>query len=176
MAIIAVEEDYLPVANFAIPSERLEFGAQVVTLSDTQRALWRLGMPILDAGAVAEYKTRAKRVMLWRAIRWLLLAMTALVALVGLGRQWNRAAAVGAAAVALASLFAWLVSRLDLRWSTVPYDAFRRGHSVPGHVSTAATALLEYGVAPESIAVEYLKSDPILFVEDDEKRYDLIIW
>ena len=162
--------------TFAIPSKRLEFDAAVVNLTHVQSALWRLGMPILDAVVVAEYKKRAKRWMLWHAMRWLLLAMTALVALVGLGRQWNRAGAVGAAAAVLAGLFAWLVSRLDLRWSTIGYRDYQRVHTVPGHVSAAASALLECGVAPELIGVEYLKSDPILFVEDAERRYDLIVW
>ena len=48
-------------------------------------------------------------------------------------------------------------------------------------MSAAADELLRCGVPEEQIGVEYLKNDPILFVEDAEqrsgvKRYDLIIW
>jgi hypothetical protein len=60
------------------------------------------------------------------------------------------------------------------------YGTFQDVNVVPTHVSAAANALLSCGVAEERIGVEYLKSDPILFVEDAEqrpiKRYDLIIW
>jgi hypothetical protein len=40
---------------------------------------------------------------------------------------------------------------------------------------------LSSGISPRQIGVEYLKNDPILFVQDPEqgpgvKRYDLIIW
>jgi hypothetical protein len=168
-------------------SQALNPDTSVVSLTVVQRALWQLGMPILDAGAVAEYKKRAKLGMLWRAIRWQLLGMVALVALVCLGRQWGRAAVVGAAAVALATLFAWLVNASDLQWMTMSYGNYRSLHRVPSHVSAAADTLLRSGVSEEQIGVEYLKSDPILFVEDAEfvedagrqpgvKRYDLIIW
>jgi hypothetical protein len=163
-------------ATFAIPSQRLELGTAVVPLTTVQRALWQLGMPILDAGAVNEYKQRAKRIMLWNTIRWLLLSLVVLVGLVGLGRQWRHAVAVGAAAVVLAGVFSWFLSAVDLRWSIMGYGAYQSEHAVPLHVSAAANALLSHGVAEESIGVEYLKSDPILFVEDGEKRYDLIIW
>ncbi len=52
---------------------------------------------------------------------------------------------------------------------------------MPGHVSAAVKALVSSGVSPEQIGVEYLKTDPILFVKDVEnsrsaRRYDLIIW
>jgi hypothetical protein len=146
-----------------------------------QRGLWQLGMPILDAGSVAEYKKRAKLGMLWRAIRWQLLGMAALVALECLGRQWGRAALVGAEAGVLATLFSWLVYVSDLQWLTIDYSTYRSVHAVPPHVSAAASALLCCGVPQSRICVEYLKNDPILFVEDAEqgpgvKRYDLLIW
>jgi hypothetical protein len=136
---------------------------------------------ILDAEAVADYKRRAKLGMLWCAIRWQLLGMASLVALVCLGRQWSRAAVVGVAAVVLATLFAWLVSSSDLQWLTTGYSTYRSVHVVPPHVSAAANALLCCGVSQTQIGVEYLKSDPILFVEDAGqgdrvKRYDLIVW
>jgi hypothetical protein len=144
--------------------------------------LWQLGMPILDAAAVAEYKKHAKLVMLWRAIRWQLLGMAALVAVVCLGRQWGRAAVVGASAVVLAALFGWLLSTHDLQWTAIGYGAYQSLHAVPPHVSAAASALLSCGVSPTQIGVEYLKNDPILFVEEGAgphtgvKRYDLIVW
>jgi hypothetical protein len=73
------------------------------------------------------------------------------------------------------------VNASDLQWLTMGYSAYRSALAVPPHVSAAADALLRCGVAQEQIGVEYLKSDPILFVEDAEqspgvKRYDLIIW
>jgi hypothetical protein len=50
-------------------------------------------------------------------------------------------------------------------------------YEVPPHVSAAADALLSSGVSPREIGVEYLKNDPILYVEDlGVRRYDLIIW
>jgi hypothetical protein len=162
-------------------SRRLEPDTGVVSLTTVQRALWQLGTPILDAKAVADYKRRAKFGMLWRAIRWQLLGMAALVGLVGLGGEWGRVAIVGAAAVVLAVLFGWLVNTSDLQWVTIDYAAYRSLHAVPPHVSAVANALLSCGVSPERIGVEYLKSDPILFVEDSEqhsglKRCDLLIW
>ena len=163
------------------PSQRLNPDTTVVSLTVVQRALWQLGMPILDAEAVAKYKRRAKLGMLWRAIRWQLLGMAALVALVCLGRQWSRAAVVGVAAVVLATLFGWLVNSSDLQWLRTGYSTYRSVHTVPPRVSAAANALLCCGVSQTQIGVEYLKSDPILFVEDAEqadgvKRYDLIVW
>jgi hypothetical protein len=167
-------------AALVIPSQRFKPDTAVVSLTTVQHALWRLGMPILDAGAVAEYKKRAKGGMLWRTIRWLLLGIVALVAIECLGRQWGRMAVLGAAAVALAALFSWLVSAYDLQWITAGYGAYRSSHAVPPHVSAAANALLSCGVSERRIGVEYLKTDPILFVEDAEQlpavRYDLIIW
>lgn len=175
-------------ATFANPSQRLNPDTTVVSLTTVQRALWQLGMPILDADAVAQYKKRAKLGMLWHAIRWQLLGMAALVGLACIGRQWGRVAVVGADAVLLATLFGWLVYVSDLQWSTIGYSAYRSMHTVPLHVSAAANALLSGGVSESQIGVEYLKSDPILFVEDDErfledaaqrpgvKRYNLIIW
>ena len=168
-------------AALANPSQRLKPDTAVVSLTTVQRALWQLGMPILDSHTVAEHKQRAKFDMLWRTIRWQLLGMAALVALVCLGRQWGRAAVVGAAAAVLATLFGWLVNASDLQWLTIGYSSYRSLHAVPPHVSAAANALLSCGVADAHIGVECLKSDPILFVEDAEqrpcvKRYDLIIW
>ncbi|HLX43698.1 MAG TPA: hypothetical protein VKR43_09705, partial [Bryobacteraceae bacterium] len=66
-------------------------------------------------------------------------------------------------------------------WLTLDYSTYRSLYAVPPHVSAAADALLDCGVSGRQIGVEYLKSDPILFVEDAEqrpgvKRYDLIIW
>jgi hypothetical protein len=164
-----------------IPSQRLKSDTAVVSLTTVQRALWHLSMPILDAGSVAEYKKRAKLSMLWRAIRWQLLGMTALVALECLGRQWGRAAIVAGAAVVLATLFGWLVSACDLQWLRLDYTTYRSLHVIPPHVSAAANALLSCSVSEKQIGVEYLKSDPILFVEDAEqlpgvRRYDLIVW
>jgi hypothetical protein len=166
------------VANFAIPSQHLKPDTAVVTLTTVQLALWQLGMPILDAGAVAKYKKGAKRGMLWQAIRWQLLAMAALVALISLGHQPGRAAAVGAAAVVLATLFGWLVNSSDLQWRCIDYSTYQSLHVVPQHVSTAANALVSRGVPQERIGVEFLKTDPILFVEEGPgiNRYDLIVW
>jgi hypothetical protein len=81
----------------------------------------------------------------------------------------------------LATLFTWLVSASDLQWHTLDYGTYREAHAIPLHVSAAANALLSYGVGESRIGVEYLKNDPILFVEDVEqpssvRRYDLIIW
>jgi hypothetical protein len=168
-------------ANPANPSQRIKPDIAVVSLTTVQRALWQLGMPILDAGAVADHKKRARLGMLWCAIRWQLLGMAALVAFECLGREWGRAAVVGAAALVLGTLFGWLVSASDLQWLTIDFTTYRSLHTVPPHVSAAADALLRCGVSERRIGVEYLQSDPILFVEDAEqhpgvKRYDLIIW
>jgi hypothetical protein len=168
-------------ATPVIPSQRLKPDTAVVSLTTVQRALWQLGMPILDAGSVAQHKKRAKLSMLWRAIRWQLLGMAALVALECLGRQWGRAAVVAAAAIVLSTLFGWLVSASDLQWLRLDYATYRSLHAIPPHVSAAANALLSCSVSEKQIGVEYLKSDPILFVEDAEqlpgfRRYDLIVW
>ena len=165
----------------ANPSQRLKPDTTVVSLTTVQRALWQLSMPILDADAVAEYKKRARLGMLWGAIRWQLLGMAALVAIECLGRQWRGAILVGVDAVVLATLFGWLVGVSDLQWCTIDYSTYRSVHGVPLHVSAAADALLCRGVAQSRIGIEYLKKDPILFVEDAEpgpgvKRYNLIIW
>lgn len=163
------------------PSQRLKVDTAVVSLTTAQSALWQLGMPILDALAVAQYKKRAKLVMLWRAIRWHLLGMAALVALMCIGRQWSRVATLAAAAVLLATLFGWLVNASELLWQTIGYSTYRSLYPVPPHVAAAADALLSCGVSEKQIGVEYLKNDPILYVEDTEQRhgvqrYDLIIW
>jgi hypothetical protein len=168
-------------ATLVFPSERLKSDLAVASLTTVQRALCQLGLPIIDAGSVAEYRKRAKSGMLSRAIGGPVLGMAALVAFECLGRQWGRVALVAAAAVVLAALFAWLVRAYDLQWLTIDYSAYRSLHVVPAHVSDAANALLCCGVSPSRIGVEYLKNDPILFVEDAEqspgvKRYDLVIW
>jgi hypothetical protein len=164
-------------ARVPVSSQRLQ-PTNVVALTKVQHALWHLGMPILDAAAVVQYKTRAKREMLWRAIRWHVVAAAALVAVIGLGRQWNRVASITAAAGALLGFFGWLLYACDLRWATKKFTDAQGVMTIPPHVSTAATALVTSGVPQESIGIEYLKTDPILFVEDpeDAKRYDLIIW
>ena len=161
-------------------SQRLKVDTTVVSLTTVQRALWELEMPILDAFAVAKYRKRAKLTMLWRAIRWQLLGMAALVAFMCIGREWGRVATVGSAAVLLATLFGWLVNASELLWLTIGYSTYRTLHAVPPHVSAAADALLRSGVSERQIGVEYLKNDPILYVEDAQQgvvqRYDLIIW
>jgi hypothetical protein len=169
------------VATFRTSSPSLKADTSIVSLSNVEQALWQLGLPILDAEAVAEYKKRAKLKMLWREIRWPLLGITVLVVFECLGRQWGRATVVGVAALVLAALFSWLVNASDLQWLTIGYSTYRSLHEVPPHVSSAADALLSYGVTPQRIGIEYLKNDPILFVEDAEqlsgvRRYDLIIW
>ena len=167
--------------NLVNSSQRLKLDATVVSLTTVQRALWQLGMPILDGDAVIQYKKRAKLGMLWRAVRWHLLGMAALVALMCIGRQWGRVAILGAAAVLLATLFAWLVSASELLWETAAYSTYRSLYAIPPHVADAANALLQCGVSERHIGVEYLKNDPILYVEDAEqgagvRRYDLIVW
>lgn len=168
-------------AVIANPLQRLKPDTTIVALTTVQRALWQLDIPILDVHAVARHKRLAKLGMLWRSVRWQLLGMAALVAIMCIGRQWGRVAVVGADAFVLAALFTWLVSASDLQWHTLDYGAYRQAHGVPAHVSAAANALLSYGVAESRIGVEYLKNDPILFVEDEDqlsgvRRYDLIIW
>lgn len=163
------------------PSQRLKVETAVVSLTTAQSALWQLKMPILDAVAVAQYKKRAKLVMLWQAIRWHLLGMAALVALMCIGRQWTRVAALASAAALLAGLFAWLVNSSELLWQTLRYSTYRSLYPVPPHVEAAASALISSGVSEKRIGVEYLKNDPILYIEDAEQgdgvqRYDLIIW
>jgi len=115
----------------------------------------------------------------WRAVRWQILAAIALVAVIALGRQPGRIAAVAAAATTLTLLFGWLVNTSDLQWASVDYLAYQRLSPVPVHVSSTASALIERGVPQEAIGIEYLKTDPVLFVRDTEdgsKRYDLIVW
>jgi hypothetical protein len=119
--------------------------------------------------------------MLWRAIRWHLLGMAALVAFMCIGRQWSRVATVAAAAVLLSTLFGWLLSTSELLWQTIGYSTFRSLYAIPPHVAAAAEALVSSGVSERRIGVEYLKNDPILYVEDAEQgpdiqRYDLIVW
>lgn len=162
-------------------SQDEKLDTSVVSLPTVQRALWQLGMPILNAGAVADYKKRAKLGMLWSAIRWQFLGIAVLVALECLGRQWSGVGRVAGAAGMLAILLCWL-NASELRWRTIPYETFAGANQVPLHVSAAADALLCSGIAPAQIGVEYLRNDPILFVTDVEEqfpgstRYDLIIW
>jgi hypothetical protein len=168
-------------ATVAIPSRCLKPDTALVSLTTVQYTLWKLGMPILDADSVNQYKKRAKLAMLWRAVRWVLLAIAVLVAFECLGRQWGRAAVVGRAAVALASLYTWLVSASELKWKKIDYGTYRSLDAVPPSVAVAADQLLSCGVSPSQLGVEYLKNDPILFVEDPEqtggsRRYDLIVW
>jgi hypothetical protein len=153
----------------------------IVCLTDLQNTLWRLGLPILDRGAVAAHKGRAKLAMLWRTIRGPVLGMTALVGFECLGRDAHRAGLVAGAVVALAILFAWLVNACDLQWTRIDYGTYRNLYGVPAHVATAAEALLQSGIAESQIRVEFLKNDPILFVEESAelsptKRYDLLVW
>jgi hypothetical protein len=155
--------------------------SSIVCLTDLQQTLWQLGLPILDSKAVAEHKKRAKRSMLWHAIRSPLLGMTALVAFECLGRDPHRAGMVGAAVVVLATLFAWLVYAYDLQWTVLDYKTYQSLSVVPAHVAAAADALVQCGVAQSRIGVEFLKNDPILFVKEGNghaavKRYDLIVW
>lgn len=162
-------------------SQRAKPDTSVVSLTTLQCAILQLGLPILDAGSVAAYKKRASLGMLWRTIRWPLLGMAMLVAFECLGRQWGRAAVVGAAAALLSALFGWLVQASDLQWRTIDYRAYRSSQPVPRHVSATVDALVSCGISEKQIGVEYLKSDPILFVEDGEphsgaQRYDLVIW
>ena len=85
------------------------------------------------------------------------------------------------------ALFSWLLSASDLNWLTTDYGTYRSLYSVPPQVSAVADALVCCGVSESRIGVEYLKSDPILFVDDqpvessendesEAKRYDLIVW
>ena len=156
-------------------SHSVKLDTSVVSLPTVQHALWQLGLPILNAGAVADYKKRAKLGMLWSAIRWQFLGIAVLVALECLGRQWGGVARLAGAAGMLATLLCWL-NASELRWRTMRYDTFASVYQVPLHVSAAADALLCSGIAPAQIGVEYLRNDPILFVTDDSNRYDLIIW
>jgi hypothetical protein len=164
-----------------VQSQDVKLHTSVVSLSTLQRALWQLRMPILNAGAVADYKKGAKLGMLWSAIRGQFLGIAVLVALECLGRQWSGVGRVAGAAGVLATLVCWLTAS-ELRWRTMPYETFASANQVPLHVSAAADALLCSGIAPAQIGVEYLRNDPILFVTDAEqqfpgsRRYDLIIW
>jgi hypothetical protein len=153
----------------------------IVCLTDLQRVLWQLGLPILDGKAVSSHKRRAKLLMLWRTLRWPLLGMTALMAFECLGRDAHRAGIVGGAVVVLAALFGWLANAHDLQWAVMDYGTYRSTAAVPAHVQAAAQALVQRGVAESQIGVEFLKDDPILFVEEGDQisaseRYDLIVW
>jgi len=168
-------------ASVANRSRSFDAGTAVICLTQLQQTLWQLGVPILDSGAVARHKKRAKLSMLLSAIQWQLLGMTASVGFECLGRDWHRAGLVGVAALVLAGLFTWLVSISDLQWVSIDYASYENLHSVPTHVSAVANALACSGVAGSRIRVEYLKDDPILFVEENGelatiRRYNLVIW
>jgi hypothetical protein len=122
-----------------------------------------------------------------RAISWPFLAVALLVAFECLGRHWGSVARVASAGTALMALFSWLLSASDLNWLTADYGTYRGLYPVPPQVSAVADALVSCGVSESRIGVEYLKSDPILFVDDQPvtsgeigepgaRRYDLIIW
>ena len=155
----------------------------LVPLTVIQSALWRLGLPILNSKTVARHKKRAKRGMLLRAISWPVVGVALLVAFECLGRHWGRVAIVAAAGVVLMALYSWLLSASELEWLTVGYSKYRSLYPVPPHVSAVADALVSCGVSEALIGVEYLKSDPILFVDDGigkmdgpGTRYDIVIW
>ena len=162
-------------AHHSSPGALSPVSTSIIELSAVQHALWRLKMPVLDSTYVASYKRRAKLGMLWNGVRWHFLAISALVALESIGHRWGAFLGVTCSAITLATLFTWL-SHHDLRWRTMPYRAFKSMTPVPEHVAAAADALISHGVAPEMIGVEYLKHDPVLFIEDDDRRYDLIVW
>ena len=66
-------------------------------------------------------------------------------------------------------------------WQSIGDSTYRNLYEVPHHVAAAAEALLSCGVSERQIGVEYLKNDPILYLEDADQRggvqrYDLIIW
>jgi hypothetical protein len=116
-----------------------------------------------------------------RAIAWPVFGVALLVAFESLGQHWGRVAMVAGAGMALMTLFAWLINASDLNWLTTDYRTYLSSNSVPPHVSAVADALISHGVSENRIGVEYLKSDPILFVDDPlveagAKRYDLVIW
>ncbi|MGH9593290.1 MAG: hypothetical protein ACRD5L_09380, partial [Bryobacteraceae bacterium] len=58
------------------------------------------------------------------------------------------------------------------------YASFRLSHPVPERVASVAVAVERAGVDPKLIQVEYLKHDPILFVQEagSSYRYDPAIW
>lgn len=148
-------------------------------LTDLEHALWQLDLPGLPEGVIARHKRFAKLGMLWRTMRPLLFGLALLVGLECLGRDWARAGFVAASALLLAALFAWLICAVDLQWTTADYMTYSKLHPVPEHVSTAAGALVRFGISESRIGVEYLKDDPILFVtegESSERRRHLIIW
>lgn len=149
-----------------------------VCLTGVQRALLELGVPILEEAAVASHKRRAKLGMLCRAVCWPLLAIGTLVAFESLGGHSLRTATVGLAGLVLGGLFTWLISAADLNWATSDYATFRASHAVPQNVAALAEAVERAGVEPRFIQVEFLKHDPILFVQEEESsyRYSLVIW
>lgn len=124
------------------PSQRVGADTAVVSLTATQRALWQLGMPILDAVAVAKYKKRAKQGMLWHAIRWHLLGMGALNMFICIGRQWSLVAIVAAAAVLLSVLFGWLLSASELLWQTIGLSTYRSLYAVPPDLPPESVQLI----------------------------------
>jgi hypothetical protein len=146
-------------------------------LTTTQRVLLELGAPILDDAVVARHKLYARRAMLWRSIRWLLVGIVLLLAFESLGGNWLRTLKVGASGLLLGGLFTWL-SVVDLTWSVTDYASYRASNKVPANVAALANALEDAGIGSQDIRVEYLKNDPILFVQETNPpcRYDLVIW
>ena len=146
-------------------------------LTPVQRVLLQLGTPILDDTVVARHKRDARRAMLWRAIRWLLVGIAVLLAFESLGGNWLHTLKVGASGLLLGGLFTWL-SVIDLTWSVSDYASYRSFNKVPANVAALANALEDAGISSEHIKVEHLKNDPILFVQESNSgcRYDLVIW
>ena len=170
---IIKREEGSAIATAAHPSQH---ATSVLRLTNLQQTLWQLRLPVLTVGVVDRHKKYAKFAMLWNTIRWLLVGMGALIALECCGRHWTRVGFIAGAAALLAGFFAWLVSASDLQWTTADYPAYRKLYDVPAHVSAVADALVRSGVEETSIGVEYLKDDPILFVEEDGERHNLVIW
>jgi hypothetical protein len=146
-------------------------------LTGVQRILLQLGTPILDGDVVARHKRDARRAMLWRAVRWLLMGIVLLLAVESLSGNWLLTLKVGASGLLLGGLFTWL-SVVDLTWSVSDYASYRTFNKVPANVAALATALEDAGIDSRQIQVEHLQSDPILFIQETNPdcRYDLIIW
>jgi hypothetical protein len=159
-------------------SPSLELSSVSQCLTTVQRVLLDLGTPILDEAVVARHKRSARREMLWRAIRWPLMAIAVLLVLESLGGNWLHTLKVGASGLLLGGLFTWLMSVADLNWAITDYASYRSSNIVPANVASLASTLENAGISKQDIRVEYLKNDPILFVHEvsDSGRYDLVIW
>lgn len=147
-------------------------------LTNVQQVLLELGLPIIEEAAVARHKRTAKSAMLWRAVCWPVAAIVLLVAFESLGGHWLRTSVIGIAGLGLGALYTWLVSAVDLIWCTTDYATYRLSNPVPQNVAALADAVEHAGVAPELLQVEYLKHDPVLFIQEQNSsyRYDLAIW